>query len=101
MKALLNFVSRHYFDAQREKLGLILFFTNMASLGPKKVGVDQLLAPEFLVRFTVPSFGIDRYSSQQSFKCNTCGDKNVLRLDKFRSQLGPKDPKLVQLTMQF
>ena len=73
----------------------------MASLGPKKVGADQVLGPEFLVSFTVSSFSIDRYSSQQSFKCNIYGDKNVLRLDKFRSQLGPKDPKLVQLTMQF
>ena len=54
----------------------------MASLGPKKVGADQVLGPEFLVSFTVSSFSIDRYSFQQSFKCNTYGDKNVLRLGK-------------------
>ena len=73
----------------------------MVSLGPKKVGADQVLGPEFLVSFTVSSFSIDRYSFQQSFKCNTYGDKNVLRLGKFRGQLGPKGPKLAQLTMQF
>ena len=73
----------------------------MASLGPKKVGADHVLGPEFLVSFTVSSFSIDRYSFQQSFKCNTYGDKNVLRLGKFRGQLGPKGPKLAQLTMQF
>ena len=43
-------------------MGLILFFTNMASLGPKKVGADLVLGPEFLVSFTVFSFSIDRYS---------------------------------------
>ena len=73
----------------------------MASLGPKKVGADQVLGPEFLVSFTVSSFSIDRYSFQQSFKCNTYGDKNVLRLGKFRGQLGLKGSKLAQLTMQF
>ena len=73
----------------------------MASLGPKKVGADQVLGPEFLVSFTVSLFSIDRYSFQQSFKCNTYGDKNVLRLGKFWGQLGPKGPKLAQLTMQF
>ena len=52
----------------------------MASLGPKRVGDDQVLGPEFPVSFTVCSFSIDRYSFQQSFKCNTYGDKNVLRL---------------------
>ena len=61
-------------------MGLILFFTNIASLGPKKVGADQVLGPKFLVSFTVCSFSIDRYSFQQSFKCNTYGDKNMLRL---------------------
>ena len=71
-------------------MGLILFVTNMASLGPKKVGADQVLGPEFLVSFTVSSFSIDRYFFQQSFKCNTYGDKNVLRLGKFWGQLGPK-----------
>ena len=40
-------------------MGLILFVTNMASLGPKKVGADQVLGPEFLVSFTVSSFSID------------------------------------------
>ena len=39
-------------------MGLILFVTNMASLGPKKVGADQVLGPEFLVSFTVSSFSI-------------------------------------------
>ena len=73
----------------------------MASLGPKKVGADQVLGPEFLVSFTVSSYGIDRYSFQQSLKCNNYGDKNELRLGKFRGQLGPKGPKLTQLTMQF
>ena len=73
----------------------------MASLGPKKVGADQVLGSEFLVSFAVPSFSIDRYSFQQSFKCDTYGDKNVLRLGKFRGQLGPKGPKLTELTMQF
>ena len=82
-------------------MGLILFVTNMDSLGPKKVGADKVLGPEFLVSFTVSSFSIDRYSFQQSFKCNTYGDKNVLRLGKFWDQLGPKGPKLAQLTMQF
>ena len=71
----------------------------MASLGPKKVGADQVLGPEFLVSFTVSSFSIDRYSFQKSFKRNTYGDKNVLRLSKFRGQLGPKGPKLAQLTI--
>ena len=69
----------------------------MASLGPKKVGADQVLGPEFLVSFTVSSFSIDRYSFQQSFKCNT----SSVRLGKFWDQLGPKGPKLAQLTMQF
>ena len=73
----------------------------MASWGPKKVGADQILDPEFLVSFTVSSFNIDRYSFQQSFKCNTYGDIYVLRLGKFRGQLEPKGPKLAQLTMQF
>ena len=62
----------------------------MDSLGPKKVGADKVLGPEFLVSFTVSSFSIDRYSFQQSFKCNTYGNKNVLRLGKFWGQLGPK-----------
>ena len=44
------------FDSHRKKLSLILFLTNMVSLGPKKVGADQVLAPEFLVSFTVSSF---------------------------------------------
>ena len=73
----------------------------MASLGPKKVGADQVLGSEFLVSFTVCSFSIGRYSFQQSFKCNTYGEKNVLRLGKFWGQLGPKGPKLAQFTMQF
>ena len=72
----------------------------MASLGPKKVGADQVLGPEFLVSFTVSSFSIDRYSFQQSFKCNTYGEKNVLILSKFWGQLRPKETKLAQLTMQ-
>ena len=65
----------------------------MASLDPTKVGDDQDLGPEFIVSFTVSSFSIDRYSSQQSFNCNTYGDKNVLRLEKVRSQLGSKGPQ--------
>ena len=73
----------------------------MASLGPKKVVADQVLGPDIPLSFTVSSFSIDRYSFQQSFKCNTYGDKNVLRLGKFWGQLGPKGPKLAQLTMQF
>ena len=73
----------------------------MVSLGPKKVGADQVLNPEFLVSFAVSSFSIDRYSFQQSFKCNTYGDKNLLRLTKFWGQLGPQSPKQAQLTMQF
>ena len=32
----------------------------MASLGPKKVGADKVLGPDFLVSFTVSSFSIDR-----------------------------------------
>ena len=99
--ALLNFVSRYYFDSQRKKLGLILVVTNMASLGPKGIGVDQVLDPEFLVSFTVSSFSIDRFSFQQRFKCNTYGDKNLLRLDMFWGQLGSMGPKVEQLTMQF
>ena len=73
----------------------------MVSLGPKKVEADDVLGPEFLVSFTVSSFIIDRYSFQQSFKFNIYGDKNVLRLGKFWGQLGPKGPKLAQLTIQF
>ena len=73
----------------------------MVSIGPKKVGADDALGPEFLVSFTVSSFSIDRYWFQQSFKFNTYGDKDVLRLGKFWGQLGPKGPKLAQLTMQF
>ena len=73
----------------------------MAPLGPKKVGANQVLGPEFLVSFTVSSFSIDRYCIQQSFRCNTYEDKKVLRLGKFWGKLGPKDPKLAQLTMQF
>ena len=88
------------FDSWRKKLGLILFITNMASLGPQKVGAEQL-NPEFLVSFTVSSFSIDRYSFQQSFKCNTYETKTVLRLGKFRGQLGSKGLKLAQLTTQF
>ena len=57
--------------------------TNMASLGPKNVGADQVLGTEFLVRFPVSSFSNGRYSFRQSFKCNTYWDKNVLRLHKF------------------
>ena len=72
----------------------------MDSLGPKKVGADKVLGPEFLVSFTVSSFSIDRYSFQQSFKCNTYGEKNVLILSKFWGQLRPKETKLAQLTMQ-
>ena len=49
---------------REKKLGLILFVTNMALLGPKKVGADQMLGPEFLVSFTVSLFNIDRYSFQ-------------------------------------
>ena len=55
----------------------------MDSLGPKEVGADQGLGPEFLVSFTVSSFSIDRYSVQQSFKRNAYGDKKMLRLGKF------------------
>ena len=73
----------------------------MASLNPKEIGADQVLGPEFLVSFTLSSFSIDRYCIQQSFKCNTYGDKKVLRLGKFWSKLGRKGLKLAQLTMQF
>ena len=73
----------------------------MVSLDPKEVGADQVLGPEFLVSFTLSSFSIDRYCIQQSFKCNTYGDKKVLRLGKFWNKLGPKGLKLAQLTMQF
>ena len=72
----------------------------MDSLGPKKVGADQVSGSEFLVSFTVSSFRIDRYSFQQSFKCNTYKDKDVLVLGKLWGQLEPKGPKLAQLTMQ-
>ena len=44
---------------REKKLGLILFVTNMASLGPRKVGADQDFGPEFLVSFTVSSSSID------------------------------------------
>ena len=66
---------------REKKLELILVVTNMASLGPKGIRVDQVLDPQFLVSFTVSSFSIDRFSFQQHFKCNTYGDKNLLRLD--------------------
>ena len=68
---------------REKKLELILVVTNMASLGPKGIKVDQVLDPQFLVSFTVSSFSIDRFSFQQYFKCNTYGDKNLLRLDMF------------------
>ena len=68
---------------REKKLGLKLVVTNMASLGPKGIGVGQVLDPEFLVSSTVSSFSIDRFSFQQRFKCNTYGDKNLLRLDMF------------------
>ena len=74
-------------------MGLILFVTNMASLGPKKVGADHVLGPEFLVSFTVSSFSIDRYSFQQSLKCNTYGDKNVLRFGQVLGSIGTKGPQ--------
>ena len=73
----------------------------MSSLGPKEVRADQVLGPELLVSFTVSSFSIDRYYIQQSFKCNTYGDKKVLRLVKLWGKLGSKGPKLAQLTIQF
>ena len=75
----------------------------MASLGPKKVGADQVLGPEFLVIFTVSSSStvlIDILYNKDK-KCNTYGDKNVFSLGKFQGKLGPKGPKLAQLTMQF
>ena len=49
----------------------------MALKDPKKVGACQVLGPESLVSFTVSSFSIDRYCFQQSFKCNTYGEKCV------------------------
>ena len=73
----------------------------MVSIDPKKVGADDALGAEFLVSFTVSSFSIDRCSFQQSFKFNTYGDKNMLRLGKLWGQLGLKGPKLAQLTIQF
>ena len=73
----------------------------MASLGPKKVRADQVLRPEFLVTFTVSSFSVDKYSFQRSFKCNTYGDKKVLRLGKFLAYRGTNGPKLAQLAMKF
>ena len=60
-----------------------------------------MLGPEFQFSFTVSSFIIDRYCIQQNFKCITYEDKKVLRLGKFWGKLGPKEPKLAQLTMQF
>ena len=72
----------------------------MASLGPKEVGADWVLGPEFLVSFTVSSFSIDTFLFQRSFTCDTYRDKKVLRLGKFWGQLGPKGSKLAQLTMQ-
>ena len=72
----------------------------MASLGPKEVGADWVLGPEFLASFTVSPFSIDTYLFHGSFKCNTYRDKKVLRLGKFWGQLGPKGAKLAQLTMQ-
>ena len=73
----------------------------MASLGPKEVGTDQVLGQEVLLSFAVSAFSIDRYRIRQSFKCNTFGDKKVLRLGKFWDKLGPKGPKLAQLTIKF
>ena len=72
----------------------------MASLGPKEVGVDWVLGPEFLVSFTISSFSIDTYLFRRSFKFNTYRDKKVFRLGKFWGQLGLNGPKLAQLTMQ-
>ena len=56
-------------------MGLMLFVTNMASLGPREEEADQVLGPEILVSFTVSLFSIDGYYIQQSFKCNTYGKK--------------------------
>ena len=72
----------------------------MASLGPKEVGTEWVLGPEFLVSFTVSSFSIDTYLFQRSFKCYAYRDKSVLKLGKFWGQLVPKCPKLAPLTMQ-
>ena len=91
---LFSFISRHYFDCQRKSLDVLIFVTNMVSLGLKEVGADQMLDPEFLLSFTVSSFSVNRYYFQQRFKCNTYEDKNVLRLGKFWGQLEPKGPKL-------
>ena len=89
LQALLNFLSRHYFDCQRKKLGLI----KMASLSPKKVEVDQVLSTEFLVSFTVSSFSLGRHFFNKV--------SSVILMGKFCGQLGPNGPKLAQLTMQF
>ena len=65
----------------------------MASLGPKKVGADQVLGPEFLVSFTVSSYGIDRYSFQQSLKCNTYGGQKCVKVGQVPGSIGTKGPQ--------
>ena len=73
----------------------------MTSLGPKKVGADQVLDQEFLVSFTVSSFSVDRSSFQQSFKCNTYGNKNVLRLGSSGINLDQVAPNRHSLPCNF
>ena len=64
----------------------------MDSLGSKKVGADQVPGPEFLASSTFSSFRIDRYSFQQSFKCNAYEDKDVLVFGKLWGHLEPRAP---------
>ena len=65
----------------------------MASLGPKKVGADQVLGPEFLVSFTVSSFSIDRYSFQQSLKCNTTWGQKCVKIGQVPGSIETKGPQ--------
>ena len=74
-------------------MGLILFVTNMASLGPKKVRADQVLGPGFLVSLTVSSLSIDRYSFQQSFKGNTYGGQKCVKIGQVPGSIGTKEPQ--------
>ena len=65
----------------------------MASLGTKKIRADQVLGPGFLVSLTVSSLSIDRYSFQQSFKCNTYGGQKCVKIEQVPGSIGTKEPQ--------
>ena len=64
----------------------------MASLGPKEVGSDWVLVPEFLVSFTIFALSIDTYLFQESVKCNTYRDKKSIKIGQVLGSIGTKEP---------